>query len=79
MSLAKAALQTVFRKLPKGSGGLIAVDRLGNVAMEYNSKGMFRGVCHSNGSGGIGIWKDMIPFHFASQKVNDIVGLVSLE
>ena len=78
-SLAQAASQTVFGKLPKGSGGLIAVDRWGNVAMEFNSKGMFRGVCHSNGKGSIGIWKDMIPFHFVGQEVNDVVGLVSLE
>ena len=79
LSLAQAAWQTVFRKLPKGSGGLIAVDCRGNVAMEFNSKGMFRGVCHSNGKGSLGIWKDMVPFHFVSQNENDIAGMVSME
>ena len=30
--------------------------------MEFNSKGMFRGVCESSGQCSIGIWEDLIPF-----------------
>lgn len=29
--------------------------------MEFNSKGMFRGVCDSSGDCAIGIWEEMIP------------------
>ena len=29
--------------------------------MEFNSKGMFRGVCDSSGDCSIGIWEEMIP------------------
>jgi len=43
--LETAAYHVVNKKLveKKGSGGLIAVDRFGNVAMPFNSKGMYRG------------------------------------
>ena len=33
-----------------GTGGLIAVDRAGNVAMPFNTEGMFRGVLRADGS-----------------------------
>lgn len=44
-SLADAADQVVHKKLPtvEGSGGMIAVDALGNVAMPFNTEGMYRG------------------------------------
>ena len=29
--------------------------------MEFNSKGMFRGVCDSSGNCSVGIWEEMIP------------------
>ena len=44
-----------------GSGGIIAVNTRGEFSMEFNSKGMFRGVCDSNGNCSIGIWEEMIP------------------
>jgi Asparaginase len=44
-----------------GSGGLIAVNALGEYSMEFNSKGMFRGVCDSHGECSVGIWEEMIP------------------
>ena len=44
-----------------GSGGLIAVDSYGEYSMEFNSKGMFRGVCDSTGECSVGIWEEMIP------------------
>lgn len=45
MSLAEAADEVMMKKLTAigGSGGLVAVDRAGNVAMPYNSEGMYRG------------------------------------
>lgn len=33
----------------------------GEFSMEFNSKGMFRGVCDSSGNCSVGIWEEMIP------------------
>jgi beta-aspartyl-peptidase (threonine type) len=41
-----------------GSGGVICVDKLGNVSMPFNSTGMFRGFATSGGKGGIFIYKE---------------------
>lgn len=45
LSLAAAADRVVMQKVPQmgGSGGLIAVDRDGNIVMPFNSEGMYRG------------------------------------
>lgn len=45
MSLKDATQKVVQEKLVKagGSGGLIAIDHKGNISMEFNSKGMYRG------------------------------------
>ena len=45
MSLQEATKKVVQEKLVKagGSGGLIAVDKNGNISMEFNSQGMYRG------------------------------------
>ena len=44
-TLARAAEHAVFERLARigGRGGLIAVDHLGNVAMPFNTEGMYRG------------------------------------
>jgi beta-aspartyl-peptidase (threonine type) len=44
-TLPQAAEYVVFEKLASiaGRGGLIAVDHLGNVAMPFNTEGMYRG------------------------------------
>ena len=46
LSLQQAAQQVIMKKISDlgGSGGLIAVDRKGNVALPFNSEGMYRGV-----------------------------------
>lgn len=46
LSLEEAANRVVMEKLPAidGRGGLIAVDSQGNVALPFNSEGMYRGV-----------------------------------
>ncbi len=43
-SLAQAVGAVVFEELPalRGEGGVIAIDPKGNIAMEFNSEGMFR-------------------------------------
>jgi beta-aspartyl-peptidase (threonine type) len=43
----KAALGSLVRI--KGDGGLIALDRRGNIAMPFNSEGMLRGCIHADG------------------------------
>lgn len=45
LSLQDAANQIIMKKLVEkgGEGGLIAVDKTGNIALPFNSEGMFRG------------------------------------
>jgi beta-aspartyl-peptidase (threonine type) len=52
---ARAALASV-KKLG-GDGGLIAVDRRGNVAMPFNSEGMHRGSIDRRGGTTIAIFR----------------------
>ena len=49
-SLAQAANAVVMQSVPAigGSGGLIAIDRAGNVCLPFNTEGMYRG--HARGA-----------------------------
>ncbi|MGG7663713.1 isoaspartyl peptidase/L-asparaginase family protein [Dyadobacter sp. BHUBP1] len=60
LSLTDAANEVVMKKLVErgGEGGVIAVDRNGNVAMPFNSEGMYRGYIKSDGKREILIYKD---------------------
>jgi len=60
LSLKEASELVVNDKLVKagGSGGVICVDRLGNVSMPFNSKGMFRGFATADGKEGVFIFRD---------------------
>ncbi len=60
LSLEEAARIVVNDKLVRmsGEGGLVAVDRFGNITMPFNSDGMYRGYMKSDGSSYIGIFKD---------------------
>ena len=51
LSLKAAAHETVHHRLLKinGDGGLIAVDREGNIAMPFNTEGMYRGCIFPDG------------------------------
>lgn len=53
LKLQHACQYLMLEKLRKqgASGGVIAVDRDGNIAMEFNTSGMFRGYRKSDGSG----------------------------
>jgi beta-aspartyl-peptidase (threonine type) len=53
------ACQAEISKLTKlgGTGGVIGLDKYGNIAMEFNTSGMFRGFIKSNGEKQIGIFK----------------------
>lgn len=59
MSLKEAAEEVVMKKLVKrgGEGGVIAVDRNGNIAMPFNSAGMYRGYM-KKGKSEVAIYKD---------------------
>jgi len=59
LSLKEACAIVVHEKLVKigGDGGLIAVDRSGQLEMPFNSEGMYRGMANSEGNSWIGIYK----------------------
>jgi len=43
-----------------GSGGLIAVDSVGNIALPFNSQGMYRGVIEADGQARTAIWRQAL-------------------
>ena len=60
LSLTEASELVVNDKLVKagGSGGVICVDKYGNVSLPFNSKGMFRGYASADGKEGVFIYKE---------------------
>ena len=56
----KQAAKISLNKVKKlgGSGGVIALDKFGNYAMEFNTKGMYRGVKDSKGNFKVSIFKN---------------------
>lgn len=60
MSLNDAASEMIMKKLPsmKGDGGLIGVDKSGNITMPFCSEGMYRGFIDRSGKMEIRIYKD---------------------
>lgn len=60
MSLQEAMHEVVNVKLPamEGEGGMIGVDAAGNIAMLFNSAGMYRGARSSDGTDLVRIYKD---------------------
>jgi beta-aspartyl-peptidase (threonine type) len=59
LSLKQAAEEVVMKKLVDrgGEGGVIAVDAQGNIAMPFNSEGMYRGYIRGDGSSEVLIFK----------------------
>jgi len=57
-TLDQAAGHVIHAVLKKGDGGLIAVDRDGNVATPFNSTGMYRGWANSRGLFRVAIFAD---------------------
>lgn len=62
LSLQEAADQVINDRVLQinGDGGLIAVDAKGNVAMPFNTEGMYRAARAKNGFEALGIYKDLI-------------------
>jgi beta-aspartyl-peptidase (threonine type) len=62
LSVKDAADEVVMKKLVErgGEGGLIALDRNGNIAMPFNSEGMYRGYVKADGKSEVMIYKDEV-------------------
>lgn len=56
-SLKQACEEMIYKRLPQGSGGLVAVDKNGNYELIFNTQAMFRGVANSEGVFETAIWK----------------------
>lgn len=60
LSVTDAASELIMKQVPKlgGDGGLIAIDKDGNVAMPFNTAGMYRGTVTADGKIEVEIYKD---------------------
>jgi len=58
-TLEEASKHVVFKTLNPDDGGLIAVSSRGDIAMPYNSEGMFRGCADGSGRFEIAIWDNV--------------------
>lgn len=57
-TLEQASSAVIHDVLKEGDGGLIAVDRDGNIATPFNSTGMYRGMANSRGLFEVAIFRD---------------------
>ena len=59
MSLKEACDEVIYNRMIqiKGDGGLIAIDTTGNIAMPFNTEGMYRASIDVNGNSKIAIYK----------------------
>jgi isoaspartyl peptidase/L-asparaginase-like protein (Ntn-hydrolase superfamily) len=67
LSLNEAVETVVWKKLEEGAGGLIAVSSTGELAMSFNTLGMFRAGATQNGHREIGIWDEYFNEHGATK------------
>jgi len=60
LTLQEAAKEVIQKKLPElgGDGGIIAVDKNGNMVMEFNTAGMYRATINDKGDLYIGIYDE---------------------
>ena len=56
-TLTQAANEVVHGVLKPDDGGIIAVSRTGEIAMVFNSDGLFRAAADSRGRLEVGIWE----------------------
>lgn len=60
VSLQEAAKEVIQKKVPElgGDGGIVAIDKDGNIAMEFNTAGMYRAHMNAKGELIVKIYKD---------------------
>ena len=60
MPIQRAADRVIKEKLQKmgGDGGIIAIDKFGNMAISFNSEGMYRAYINGEGKPVVEIYKD---------------------
>ncbi|MGM5469028.1 isoaspartyl peptidase/L-asparaginase family protein [Flavobacteriaceae bacterium LMO-SS05] len=60
LTLQEAAKEVIQKKVPElgGDGGIVAVDKYGNMVAEFNTAGMYRAFMNDKGELTIGIYKD---------------------
>ncbi len=60
LSLKEAAQEVIQKKIPAlgGDGGIIGIDKYGNMTMEFNTSGMFRATMNEKGELYIGMYND---------------------
>lgn len=60
LSLKEAAQEVIQKKVPElgGDGGIVAVDKDGNMVAEFNTAGMYRATMNDKGELTIGIYKE---------------------
>ena len=60
LTLQEAAKEVIQKKVPDlgGDGGIIAIDKNGNMVMEFNTAGMYRASMDASGNLNIGIYKE---------------------
>ena len=58
VSVQEAAKAVIHETLDPNDGGLISVSHSGEIAMEFNTPGMFRGAADSTGRFEVGIWEE---------------------
>jgi len=60
ISLQEAAQEVIQNKVPAlgGDGGIVAIDKKGNIAMEFNTAGMYRAHMNAEGDLVILIYKE---------------------
>ena len=60
LSLQDAAQLVIQQKVPElgGDGGIVAIDKDGNVSMEFNTAGMYRAHMNADGELTVGIYKE---------------------
>lgn len=61
LSATTAAEEVIHRRLNKGDGGVVVVSGTGEIALVFNSTGMYRGAADNVGRFEVGIWERMSP------------------
>jgi len=58
LSLKDAAKEVIQKKVPDlgGNGGIIAIDKYGNIVMDFNTAGMYRASVNDKGEVYVGIY-----------------------